>query len=225
MKSISSLKLEQLTEFSEDRTNRIKSYNEFSETRSNAYDLLRLAEVHGVSRQKYEARKAFVVTLVSALEVFIKEIIIENHGKWNKEGFSKLLTEKVTLDQAYNIFKVYGVKREVIIAKTHSFQNLENISHVFNCLTGKKNFLDDLEEYKWDLGEGGYLQLIKISPNWRKDLANLFALRHKIVHENTNTLKMDKKQNNAFIDVTGTFGMILTIYLHSTRENGKDSNF
>jgi hypothetical protein len=205
--------LEHLAEFSEDRIREMKSYNRYSEARSNYYDLLRLAEVHGVSRQKFEARKVFIVSLVSALEVFLKELIIERHGKWDKEGFSKLLTEKVTLDQAYNIFKVYGVKREVIVAKTQSFQNLENISHVFNCLTSKKHFLNDLEEYKWELDNGIFFQLKKMSPNWRKDLSDLFDLRHKIVHENTKALKIEKKQNDSFIDVTGTFGMILTMFV------------
>lgn len=139
---------------------------------------------------RIEASKHCVVSFISGIEVFCKELILEYKDKWVDEGYSKLLTEKISLNEAYGLFKHLEVKREVIVTHYNSFQSIENINRVFSALTGTDFLLKVENTLVYDAPEK--FSLVQVFQEWRKDLIELFKLRHNIIHENNIDLVVDE---------------------------------
>lgn len=83
------------------------------------------------------AHQNLIINLVTALEVFFKDLIVENKDKWHSTGFSELLSQKISLNEAYDLFKIsnINISKELIVARFSSFQRIDSIDHVFTCLT------------------------------------------------------------------------------------------
>ena len=136
---------------------------------------------------KSQARKNLVINFVTALEVYFRDIIIEFAGKWDADGFTFLLKEKISLNEAFDLFSNAKVSKEMIIAKFSSFQNLESINFVYGNLLATKDFVGDLDRFAREiekpLFEGGSLFSLKDIQEWRTLLSALLSSRHKFVHE------------------------------------------
>jgi hypothetical protein len=157
----------------------------------------------------WQARRNFVVNLVTVLEVFLKDLIVVQRDRWKHEGFSKVLDEKVSLDEAYTIFKHNKLTRELLITHYYSFQNVDSIKRVFDPLTGK-DFLNEIGTYVYRDKDGA----ISLSKNEViKNLKMLFDLRHRIVHEGLHD-RISRKQTEEFDDAV--FGIVLIIFDYCT---------
>ncbi|HMG90842.1 MAG TPA: HEPN domain-containing protein [Chryseolinea sp.] len=136
-----------------------------------------------------EASKNLIVTCVSAIEVYFKEVIVENADGWNVIGYDKLLSEKITLSEAYHLFKHTDVSREAIVAEHYSFQSIEQIASTMDTLTGSKFYDKVVQTTTKDVPKKG---------NWDTDyqphLRELFELRNRIIHENTSKLTINGKK-------------------------------
>ncbi|MBT1710298.1 hypothetical protein KK062_18775 [Fulvivirgaceae bacterium PWU5] len=132
------------------------------------------------------ARRNAVVNMVSSLEVYFRDLIVARTGDWEMDGFSELLKDKMSLNDAYDYFKGTTVTKEALVANHYSFQSIESIAFVFDRLTGC-DFLKciDNAEYVDFVGDSpiGYCTFRGHFPEWRKLLADVFNTRHKIVHE------------------------------------------
>jgi hypothetical protein len=140
---------------------------------------------------KNQAAKNQLVNMVSALEVYLKDVVMEKEDKWREEGLNNLLKEKITLHEAYDHFRNIALSKAAIISKFLSFNSIDSIDHVFSQLFTDK-FLDQLEKFEHER----YAKKKKENPDsihmlfsivndsdWRKHLVNLFAIRNRVVHE------------------------------------------
>lgn len=132
----------------------------------------------------------YLVNLVSALEIFYKHIILSTN--WEEEGYNKLLKEKVTLAESFELFGREKVTRQYIITEYFSFQNFLSISHTFDSLTGKQ-FYNELEQVsqiffantKKGVSQNDQITLVLKTkyPQWRKTIMELYQVRNKFIHE------------------------------------------
>jgi len=135
----------------------------------------------------------FLVNLVSALEVYLKQIIISNRN-WNEVGYSKLLSEPIALQDAFKIFTTEGISREHLIAHSNSFMNLSSIDRIFTQLCGK-SFLKELGKFQFSVGDKIFFTLDKDLSNWKNIIGNVFDVRHGFIHglefETLGTVKIE----------------------------------
>jgi hypothetical protein len=148
-----------------------------------ATSALELTERQEDSSVMLRGKKNYIINVVTALEIYLKDMIEEFSGSWNNAGFDKLLKEKITLNEAYDWFKDTSATKEKIVARFASFQNISTINNTFSCLFGVNDFLSDLDAFTRN--QGGQLQLfsLKSYPDWKKQLRDMLVLRNKIVHE------------------------------------------
>jgi len=149
-----------------------------------ALRLLDLAEKSKVHKDlKVEARKNFIINCVTALEVFLKDMLVGLLENADFPTLNELLNEKITLWEAYRLFYRNKVSAGELLAIKYSFQNLEQINLLFSKLIGKK-FLTEIGnfEVKDDSGRIKFVLNIKY-PDWKEKLAELFELRHNFVHQ------------------------------------------
>ena len=93
---------------------------------------------------KHEARKNCLVTLASSLEVFFKEIVMDFRDKWSPNSFSDLLKEKISLNDAFTLFKEVEIRGKRSLLTIIHFK--KTISFVFDKLSGK-NFLSEVGQF------------------------------------------------------------------------------
>lgn len=141
----------------------------------------RYFESRAFSKSKKIAINNYLVNLITGLEVYLRGVIMQNK-KWNESGYERLLKkEKISLVDAFDLFKKEKVTMQFIVAQTFSFQNLRIIDNVFSELTATK-FLKEIELHPID-DEIKPLILKTLHPNWRRDLTRLYEIRNKFVHE------------------------------------------
>jgi hypothetical protein len=160
-----------------------------------------------------QAKANFVVNLITMLEVFLKDTIREFHGKWLNEGVSKLLTDKITLNDAFLLARKTRIKKEELVALKASFQNIAAIESTFSTLTGKP-FLDNLG-FHFRKVEGRELR--NYDRNWKQVLQESFELRHKIIHEGY-LVPISKEQINLYFVLYMHLPFDIEYYLQSLQE-------
>jgi hypothetical protein len=160
---------------------------------SYAAQILNIVENHTKERKiKIEARKNFIVNCVTATEVYFKDIVKTLPEfpkiKENGEGIKELLKEKISLWEAYLLFKKEDLRIGDVIYSYYSFQNLEEIDSVMSKILNLK-FLDSVEKHKANLDRedqkyyGVKTLCLKTDlPKWRNYLAEIFNLRHDFIH-------------------------------------------
>ena len=135
-----------------------------------------------------EARKDYLVILVTSIEVFCKILVLRFKDKWKKESYAGLLQEKITINDAFEVFNSKGknkLNRVHLIIEFSSFKNIESINSVFSKLLKVEDILDEIDIFAPTFK--------RIHPNWRKELSQLFDTRNKIVHDrNKITIKRNK---------------------------------
>lgn len=160
-------------------------------------ELVTFIEKNSKSRKiKLNARKNYVINLVTAVEVYFKDLvkILPDFGKVKLEceKIGELLDqkmEKVTIVDAFLLSKRNKLRIGDFIAVSNKFENLENIDTVFSKILGLK-FLDAVERHKHKLtrAESNFftvdtLHLAANLPDWRRQVGKLFEKRHEVVHQ------------------------------------------
>lgn len=141
-----------------------------------------------------EARKNFIINLITGLEVFLKD---EINRKCEDKCFDQQAIEEIlkntdiNLHQAYHLFKVKKAKiGELVISDLSLNSSVAYINSLIKKLTGR-DLLDSLEKIEID-GEGfpkeykqkGQVFLGKKAlKSWRRTIDSLFLIRHGAVHE------------------------------------------
>jgi hypothetical protein len=124
----------------------------------------------------------FTVNSVTVIEVYLKDIVL-SYSKWDEKGYSKLLKEKITLSDAFELFNKERITREHIISHYYKFQNFASINSIFTDLLGT-DFYKEIESFSCRLKIiGAETTLIDECPNWRKSLNKLYEVRNRFVHD------------------------------------------
>jgi hypothetical protein len=154
----------------------------------------------------------FVVNAVTALEVFLKDIIQE--VDWTEDGYRTLLSKaKVNLAEAYDLFGKTHVTRNSIISSYYTFQNMSSVYEVFDALTGK-SFHNAMHETK--IFEGDFPTFIEHMKHSHKldfdeEIRKLFSTRHLIVHENAD-VRLSLAELNKFVALIQVFIFFMVGY-------------
>jgi len=158
-----------------------------------------------------------LINTVTSLEVFFKHMIIQIKN-WDVEGYKTLLSDKITLSEAFDLFHNNQVTREYLIAHYHKFQNFDTIGGIFSKLIGNKDFYKEVERHRVDLidykGERRNYIFMEIYPDWRELISNIYQARNAFVHE----IEYHAYIKNRLVDVLGctlTFMLVITNYLES----------
>lgn len=150
-----------------------------------------------------EASKSLVVTIVSGIEVYLKEIINEVPKRWSQTGVNALLeSQNVSLLRALQLFKYPEITPASIIAEAYSIQSVENIKHVMGKLGGC-DFFDELDDTDFGTDDGTTLK--NIIPKWKSDLKTLYHLRNRIVHDSNVDLLVSLEDALQFHSLALTF--------------------
>lgn len=123
----------------------------------------------------------YLVNCVTSLELYFRSVIVQNK-RWDEKGYSKLLNERISLHDAYELFNSDGVTRQYIIAHTNSFQNLDRINNVFSNLMDI-DFLKEVENHSVKLDDERDYSLKKKVPDWNRRIRKLYEMRNSFVHE------------------------------------------
>jgi hypothetical protein len=172
-----------------------------------------------------EAKKHCIVSFVTAIEVMCKEVILQFRHKWHSKGLVDLLNYQITLNDAFEIITDSNAERVEVVALEYNFQDLEEIQKVFNCLTNNqkkkkgvtKSFLDlisntgvvSIREYTLATWEG----------KWKVEVKKLFALRHKIIHQDSESMDFTIVNIEYFETLATVF--CLSIYCYCSENSFK----
>ena len=168
----------------ESKRKHILPHDNFLEKISAAVKLIAFVEEKKAKKEiRIEARKHFVVTCISAMEVYFKrveEIFI--HGQWVKNDFLDILKQnKITLADLLEIDKRELSLGEIVSA-SHSFEDLESINRVYSKMLGVTDFIEEVEAFKAEVEEEKHIILKNDYPDFRKKIGELIHLRHLIIH-------------------------------------------
>lgn len=181
----------------------IKKAKKISTLPSRYHFLLRIADAHDLlisvdtaktpSVVRLGARKNFLTNAVTALEIFFRDVLIENSGRWSETGFDELLKEKITLSEALQFAQIPQIRPEHIVSSTLSFKNPDSINNIFSKLIGKDFFAaidkfefvpDGYEEEEVGRPEN-VVSLKHLGFDWNKSFYDLYSLRNRVVHEDS----------------------------------------
>lgn len=129
-----------------------------------------------------EAKGQYIISLVTASEVYLRETFITLIDKYNFE-ISEIKNEfnrKFDIDDFLFISKK-KISIGELIASQFNFQELNNINKAYSKLL-TINFFNKIKIYKWEYGEGenDYLQL---EEDFYPKLEKLLNLRHNFTHD------------------------------------------
>jgi hypothetical protein len=139
----------------------------------------------GAKREYREhVNRLFIIYECCGLEVFLKHIIIQYAGYWKESGINSLLTEQISLADAYKTFSHGDISREHVIAHTNTFQSYFSVNKVFTSLYGGNFFNDVYKSYiKYHTAEEFEDFDFRNPDSLETYLKELFELRNRLVHE------------------------------------------
>lgn len=136
---------------------------------------------------KIEARKNFIISWITALEVYLKDmvwVLIDGFPEsLNQEGIENLLKKKVSLWEVFEIIQKERITKGELITAEYSFLSLEQIDYIFKNLLGHESFLSEIEKIELTSKNKEKLVLIEKWPKWRSNISKIFESRHKYVHQ------------------------------------------
>lgn len=147
-------------------------------------------------RMKSEARKQFIISLVTAFETYTGDLVVELIDN-NRVNLNPKLLEGISAK--YNIKEINDIIKNKLtigelICDNLNFQRLDStfeyLSRLFN-----RNFPKVLEENKFQFkNTKGNIVTITLRKGFIKNLESIFRLRHQFVHEISfkNTPSYDK---------------------------------
>jgi len=160
------------------------------------------------------ARQQFIITLVSIIEIILRDIFIDCLIIKGKEQF---MNEKRVKDFKMNLpywneVQNYRIPIEELIASQYNFQNPTDINEAYSTLLGI-DFFKEIIKFKavWTMDNLGPIQL---EPNFYDQLTSLFHLRHSITHDFSQKIKPSVKQIYEYYDLTTTVIIILEYFIH-----------
>ncbi len=168
----------------ESKKEHILPYDNFLGKISSSAELLEFVEENKADKKiRREARKHFIITCVSAMEVYFKrmeEMLVD--AQWTKSDFLAILRQnKITLADLIEI-KKKKLSLGEIVSSSHSFEDLESINSVFSKILGVTDFIKEVEALKSEVEEEKRIILKNNYPNFRKEIGELVRLRHLLIH-------------------------------------------
>lgn len=161
-------------------------YDTFLQKMYRAVKLLTVVEDSKTDNKiKIEARKNFIINCVTALEVFLKDMIegLIEMNAIDQKRMEKFLNDKITVKEAWEIFSEKVITLGEIIAATRSFQNLRQINSTLSSLFDQ-DFLEEINSFQVERENGNTKFTLKENyPNWQERITEMFELRHKFVHQ------------------------------------------
>ena len=156
-----------------------------------------------------EARGQFIVSMVTALEVFLRDSLISLIDKY-KLDYTKLAKKKA---ESCDLEKIeFIIKNNItigeLIVEYCKFQNLKEIEECFSLLFGFSLF-KELKEYKWVYDKKNPKGFIQISSDFYPKLDNLLKLRHSITHDLNFKRIINKRNLDEMEDELVTFVNLL----------------
>lgn len=167
-----------------------------------------------------QSAKNLIINIVTATEVFLRDLvktICDKHVNFlGPNGLDELLKEKISLRNAYILFRDKEVTSGDLIASAFLFESIVDINDILSKLIGK-NFLNEIEKLEFDLDDAES-QILKVKklclerdfPKWREIISKIFRVRHDSIHHlNFSDLLSQKEIYEildpliAFIVVTG----------------------
>ena len=128
---------------------------------------------------KEEGRRQYIISMITALEVFLKDRFIEliNIRKLSYENVAKETKKFTMMEVSYILEQKLSVGE--IIAEYFNFQNLDSINRAFGQILNL-NFFEELKRFEWKSKDEGTL---KINEDFYKVLYKWINLRHNLVHD------------------------------------------
>lgn len=160
-------------------------FKSFFRATSLMHTCLRL--MNGDSNLIEEAKRNYVVSLVSILETYYRDLLIHvlDKDKSNLESVISNIKEKKTLLDISKMLQEEIAFHEYV-ASHFKFQSIEEVEEVFSPLFPPQGYLKTIEDHVHDcyiLGKSPDCVKLAVPEGWRKNFAFLFRLRHRLVHD------------------------------------------
>ncbi len=134
-----------------------------------------------------EAKRNYIISLVSCLETFYRDLLIHilDKDKVKLENVMLKIKEKKTLLDIYKMLQE-EIGFHEYVASHFKFQSIEEIEDVFSALFlpgGYLKAIGDHQHHCYILSKSPYPVVLTLSKEWRKNFAFLFEVRHRLVHD------------------------------------------
>jgi hypothetical protein len=175
-----------------------------------------------------EALSQFVVSDITALEVYFKDIfiLIFQFRKDSKDLLIKchkkgLIKEKFDFDDLVKInYEPYSLPE--IILQYQNFQNFDGINSVFSAITDQ-DFFNFLTNREFNINPK---MNFKLDENWKLKLKTYLELRHSLIHDYNPKLRLNWQEIGDLHTNLDLFVLAADYYLdfEFIRENLKDEH-
>ena len=158
-----------------------------------------------------EARKQFVTTYITAVEVYFKDNISELLGIF---GNNKIIEQiKIKFDMS-EVEKIINEKVSIneIIPSYFNFQDLDQINKAFSLIFDI-SFFEDLKNREFKISDSD-LKPFKIHKNFYSALRNFINLRHDFVHDLNFKKSITRDQLNRYTYIFSFFILGVDIYFN-----------
>lgn len=147
-----------------------------------------------------EARKQFVITSVTAMEVLLKDYFIKLLSNFEiMDKFPEYIEKKYSIEDL-DYFEDKNISNEEIICNNYNFQNISQINNAYSkalSLDAKNpnsfNFFNELKEYKWWYDKKDKRGYQKLGEFYQK-LDKVISLRHDFVHDINFRFRLNKDE-------------------------------
>lgn len=171
-----------------------------------------------------QSRKQLVISLVSALEVYLKDtlMIAYNSGSFNDCYLVRSLQKRFLLKDIQDIIQNKITIGE-ILASVFTFSNLKSINKIFSGLIGN-SFFKELNQYKFELKSSddeekkeseGLTTILNEDRRVYFNLKELYSLRPFITHDQPEKSSISEFQIQYFLSSTSLFTFVIDSYLCS----------
>jgi len=177
------------------KTRKEEAYLNFFEKFKKSHDLIiKIESIVDDTNLVQEAYKQFIVSLVTAMEIYFKDLLKELFKKCK----SDIMYERCKLIKLGNKFSFIEIVQfyqnnidiEDIICEYFNFQNLECIDEVFSCICNFKIF-QEIKGKEFILPNRKNMKIF-LENDFYKNIAETLEMRHKIIHDIDNLMIIKK---------------------------------
>ncbi len=178
-----------------------------------------------------QARKQLVISLVSALEVYFKDIIKKaiDTNCFDDSGILKYIKRTYSLIDLKQIVAERFTAGE-ILASMCSFQNLKAINKIFSLLIGK-NFIKAINTFEFVIepefsktSNPPKTTIMDEDKRLYKGLNELYSLRPYITHDQLDKSAITEYQIHKFLSSTALFAIAVDNYINSLISDEDEQN-
>jgi hypothetical protein len=161
-----------------------------------------------------EIYKQQVVSLVTALEVYLREMFIFIIDEKKVKSDKLLDSEKKELSlldviRLHNLIKKNRWKPAELLANEYNFQNFDEVKSTYNKLLNI-DIIAELKKYKLEEKNGEITQLEK---DFDVKIKEILELRHSIIHDINFSKKLSYEEVSAMFGFLHTFVDIFDAFL------------